>query len=126
MTKLVLVKIAPWATGRILAVLYLIVGIVVAPIMMIAALVSPETNPAGRAGGLMVAFMMPFIYGGIGLVGGVIMALLYNACAKFLGGIPLTFDPERASDPERVAPPAPQPWTAPRTSAGGGPESLAP
>jgi len=99
MTKMVLVKIAPWPTGRILAVLYLVVGIVVAPIMMIAALVAPETNPAGRAGGLMVAFLMPFIYAVIGLVAGVIGAVMYNWVVRFLGGIPLTFDPETVEPP---------------------------
>lgn len=104
MTKLVLVKIAPWPTGRILAVLYLVIGIIVAPIMMIAALVTPETNPAGRAGGLMAAFLMPFLYAVIGLFAGVIGAVMYNWIVRFLGGIPLTFDPESVEPPaERAA-----------------------
>jgi hypothetical protein len=99
MTKMVLVRVAPWPTGRIMAVLYLVIGVIVAPIMMIAALVAPETNPAGRAGGLMVAFLMPFIYGLVGLVAGVIGAAMYNWFSKFVGGIPLTFDPETVEPP---------------------------
>lgn len=98
MTKLVLTKIAPWPTGRILAVMYLVIGIVVMPIMMIAALVAPETNPAGRAGGLFVALLMPFIYAAIGFVAGAIGAVLYNGLARLLGGIPLTFAPETTDE----------------------------
>jgi hypothetical protein len=98
MTKLVLTKIAPWPTGRILAVLYLVIGIVVMPIMMIAALVAPEANPAGKAGGLVMAFMMPFLYAVIGFLAGVIGAALYNGLARLMGGIPLTFTPETIDD----------------------------
>jgi hypothetical protein len=98
MTKLVLTKIAPWPTGRILAVLYLVIGIVVMPIMMIAALVAPEANPAGKMGGLFVAFLMPFIYAVIGFVAGVIGAALYNGIARLLGGIPLTFASETVDE----------------------------
>jgi len=103
MTKLVLVKIAPFATGRILAVLYLVIGIIVAPIMMIAALVSPDASPGGRAGGLFVALALPFLYAVIGFIGGVITAALYNGFARLLGGIPLTFDQDQtASGPESL------------------------
>lgn len=94
MTRLVLTKVAPWPTGRILAVMYLAIGTVVMPVMMIAALVAPETNPMGRVGGLVMAFVMPFLYAVIGFLAGVIGASLYNGVARLMGGIPFTFAPE--------------------------------
>lgn len=98
MTRLVLTKIAPWPTGRILAVLYLVIGIVVMPIMMIAALAAPEANPMGRVGGLVMAFVMPFLYALIGFLAGVIGAALYNGLARLMGGIPLTFTSESSEE----------------------------
>lgn len=46
----------------------------------------------GAVGGVVLALMVPFIYGALGFVAGCIMALLYNLFARFTGGI--RFDPD--------------------------------
>jgi uncharacterized membrane protein len=107
MTNLVLMRIAPWPAARILAVLYLVIGIVVAPLMMIAALANPDSAPGGRAAGLVVAFLMPFIYAVIGFLFGAVGGALYNAVARLLGGIPLGFvaeTPQALSSPASLLP----------------------
>ncbi|MGE5178177.1 MAG: hypothetical protein ACM3PF_03695 [Bacteroidota bacterium] len=98
MTRLVLTKIAPWPTGRTLAVLYLVIGLVVMPIMMVASLLAPQSNSFDRTVGLTLGFAMPFIYAVIGFVVGVIGAALYNGLARLMGGIPLTFVPETVDE----------------------------
>jgi hypothetical protein len=104
MNQLVLTKIAPWPTGRILAVLYLVLGIVIAPFMFLASLLAPEESEGGRVFGVLMSFAFPFLYGLIGLIGGMLMSVLYNVVAGMVGGIPLTFDstPPASSAPPRV------------------------
>lgn len=44
----------------------------------------------GGAGIMVVAVLLPFIYGAFGFVGGVIVAAVYNLIAKFTGGLEVT------------------------------------
>jgi hypothetical protein len=109
MNQLVLTKVAPWPTGRMFALLYLVIGIVIAPFLFLASLVAPEESEGGRVFGVLMSFAFPFLYGLIGLVGGMLMSVLYNVIAGLVGGIPLTFQAAPAESPAARPTPAPRP-----------------
>ncbi|HET9253267.1 MAG TPA: hypothetical protein VFP58_14230, partial [Candidatus Eisenbacteria bacterium] len=98
MKQLVLMRIAPWPAGRMMAILYLVLGIVLTPIMLIYSLFSPEAGEH-RALSLVMAIFMPVIYALIGFFSGLIGGALYNLFAKMFGGIPLEFEPAGAAAP---------------------------
>lgn len=101
MTQLVLTRIAPWPAGRMLAVLYLVLGIIASPFLFLASLLSPQETGGERALGVVMSFFLPFLYAFIGLVAGIVGGALFNLFARLLGGIPLTFEPSDAAAPPR-------------------------
>lgn len=107
MTQLVLMRIAPWAAGRMLAILYAVLGIVITPIMLIYSLFSPESGEY-RALGIIMTIFMPVIYAFIGFFSGLIGGALYNFFARMFGGIPLGFEAVPLA-PARPQEPAPRP-----------------
>ena len=92
MTQLVLKKIAPWPAGRILAAVYLVIGVFIAPFMFLAAVFTPEESGGERAIGIMISFFFPFLYAFLGLLSGVIGCACYNLFARMFGGVPVTFE----------------------------------
>lgn len=46
----------------------------------------------GLVGGLIMAVLAPLMYGVLGFLGGFVLALVYNLCASFTGGITMEFD----------------------------------
>jgi hypothetical protein len=90
-TQLVLTRIAPWPAARILAVLYLVLGFLITPLMLLYAVFNPEADEF-RAVGVVMAIFMPFIYAIIGFVTGLVGGALYNVLARMFGGIPLGFE----------------------------------
>ena len=74
-------------TAKVLGVLYTLVGLVVSPIFLLAALVAPDGAGAGVGVGLAVA--MPILYGFLGFVFTAIGCLIYNMVAGWIGGIEL-------------------------------------
>ena len=91
MNQLVLTKIAPWPTGRMMALIYLVLGIVFTPLFFLYALFSPHESEGTRAMSVVFAILMPFFYALCGLVAGMLAAFLYNVFAGMVGGIPLGF-----------------------------------
>ena len=62
---------------------------------LIAMVVGAGSNEAaaalgGGVGMIVFAVIIPFLYGAMGFVAGVIMAAIYNLIAKFTGGIEMT------------------------------------
>lgn len=110
MTQLVLTRIAPWPAARMLAVLYLVLGILITPLMMLYAIFNPEAEEY-RAVGVVMTIFMPFLYALIGLVTGAVGGALYNMFARMFGGIPLGFEPVGDAAPAHgiPAPGAPRP-----------------
>lgn len=70
--------------GKLLGVLYALMGLLFAPFILIAG-AAGGTRGAGMGVGFALA--APIIYGVLGFIGGLIAALLYNLVAKFVGGI---------------------------------------
>lgn len=99
-----LVRVGPLKAGIILGILYAIAGLIVAPILIIAALFG---NGGGEAvAGIAVGIVIPFAYGIAGFIGGVIVAALYNMIVKFTGGLEFEVENEPAT-PAFTPPPSP-------------------
>lgn len=79
------------SVAKIMGAIYAVLGLVLMPFFllmgMIGSLAGGRENPLGALGALALGIMAPILYGGIGFIGGAIMALLYNLMAKWLGGI---------------------------------------
>lgn len=81
-----LTRIAPLRAGNILGTLYAILGIVLAPIILVSTLEDlDDPTKAGFAVGLGLG--IPVFYGVLGFIGGCISAWLYNLVASWTGGL---------------------------------------
>lgn len=87
--------------GKLMGVLYAIIGLVAGLFMAAMAMVGAVAggNAAGgnaAIGGIIAAILMlvlmPLIYGAIGFVAGALGALIYNVGAGFIGGIVIEVD----------------------------------
>ena len=84
-------RIAPLQLGKMLAVLYGIMGLLAVPIFLIASFAASQV-PAEQRVGLMAfgagfALVMPVMYAAMGFVFGALGAVIYNLVAKWIGGI---------------------------------------
>jgi len=84
------------SVGKIFGLLHGCMGLIFAPIFLIAGLVGtmagPKDFPFGGMLGIVLAVAMPIFYGGMGFVMGVIGALLYNLFAGWVGGFELELE----------------------------------
>ena len=83
-------RVAPLQAGKVLAALYALLSVVLVPIMLIAALASPE----GSGPPVILAILFPLLYIVMGFVSGVVGSFLYNLVAKWFGGFEVSFDEE--------------------------------
>ncbi len=83
-------KIAPLQLGKMLAVLYGLLSLIFVPIIIIGTLFQKDSNPAK----IIFFIFVPLLYMLFGFIGGIIMAALYNLCAKFVGGIKIALEDE--------------------------------
>jgi hypothetical protein len=84
-------RIAPLQLGKMLAILYGIMGLIFIPFFLLMTVVASQM-PAEQRFGLMTlgagfAFFMPVIYAAMGFVFGALGALIYNLVARWIGGI---------------------------------------
>lgn len=90
-TKRRIKRFAPLQLGKMLAVLYGLMGLLFLPFFLIMSAVSTQLPAEQRVGmmafGLGFALFMPLMYAAMGFVFGVIGALIYNVVAKWIGGI---------------------------------------
>lgn len=90
-TKRVLKRIAPLSLGKMLAVLYGVLGLLLAPVFLLASLVGSSVQHQGgmpfMALGAGMTVAIPFFYAAIGFVFGVVSAFLYNLLARWIGGV---------------------------------------
>ena len=74
-----------------LGLLYGIMGLIFCPFFLLASLISSHGSSTQRVGmlafGTGFALLLPFLYGAMGFIGGVISAFIYNVVAKWIGGI---------------------------------------
>ena len=84
-------RISPLQLGKMLALLYGVLGILFVPFFLIMSLMAPHMPSQQRAGfmafGVGFAIAFPFIYAALGFIGGVVTAFIYNIAAKWVGGI---------------------------------------
>ncbi len=80
-------RLAVVQTGKILAILYAFIGVIMIPFILIGAL----ANPRGIAT-MVPMIVMVVLYPVMGFVGGIIMAALYNLVAKWVGGLRFTVE----------------------------------
>ena len=93
---MVLKKIGVLSCGKILGVLYALLGFLIGAIVSLVSMVgaaigrggsdSPEAF-VGLLFGVAAIAVMPLVYGGMGFIGGLITAALYNVVAGFAGGL---------------------------------------
>jgi hypothetical protein len=97
-------SINPIQLAIVSAVLYALVGILIALFFLAFSSMAASVMPYGTArgmfgGGVFMAIFIPIIEGVAGFVGGLIVGVLYNLVAGWTGGIEVTL--------ESVATPAP-------------------
>ena len=80
-------------TAKVVAVLYALMGLVFAPIFLLAAMFSPKET--GFGAGFAVA--VPILYGVCGFIFTAIGCALYNLVAGWVGGIEVELDGPRTT-----------------------------
>lgn len=86
--KKVLRRINPIQLGKILAIIYGLISLIIVPFILIGAVRSPQ----GKGPGILFAIFIPFLYIIGGFLGGIIGAFIYNLCAGWVGGIEIEVD----------------------------------
>jgi hypothetical protein len=84
-------RIAPVQLGKMLAILYGIMGLIFIPFFLIASALA-SAMPARQRVGMMAlsagfAVAAPLMYAAMGFVIGALGAVIYNVVAKWIGGI---------------------------------------
>jgi hypothetical protein len=84
-------RVAPLQLGKIMALTYGIMGLLLCPVFLIMSFLMPHGANQQRVGmmafGTGVAIALPFFYAAMGFIFGVIGAFIYNIIAKWVGGI---------------------------------------
>lgn len=84
-------RIAPLQLGKMLALLYGIIGLIFIPFFLFMTAFSSQMPADQRTGvmamGVGMAIAAPILYAVFGFIGGIIGACIYNLLAKFAGGI---------------------------------------
>jgi hypothetical protein len=81
--------IAPWQAAKVSAVLYFVVGLIVAvPVGLMSLFVPPQ--PGHEPPGIGFVLSLPILYALIGLIFVPLGCWLYNTVAKFVGGFEIT------------------------------------
>ena len=87
--------VSPLPVGKIFGIIYAIFGLIFVPFFAIAALVGAFAEPANSGAGavgvvvgmIVMAVLLPVLYGAMGFVGGIICAALYNLIARWVSGL---------------------------------------
>ena len=91
-------RIGVLSAGKLMGCMYLVLGLIIGGFMSLFSVLgvvagNADSAPAALAVGAGAIVLIPIFYGGIGLVGGMLGALLYNALASVVGGIELELKP---------------------------------
>ena len=89
-----IVRVAPWQAAKLSAVLYFILGIVMAVCLALSLVFGtpPEGGEAAQTFGWVLVVLVPFLYACAGLIIVPIMCWLYNVVAKWVGGIEISVE----------------------------------
>ncbi len=98
-TRTRLKTIAPLQLGKMLAVIYGLLALVIAPFFVLFSFIGAAAGARGAGGaaaslgfGIGMAIAMPVLYAFFGFIGGVLGGFVYNLVAKWIGGIEVEFD----------------------------------
>ena len=81
-------RISVHQTSLVMAVLYLIIGLIMVPFIFLASLMDPDT-----AFPFWTMLIIPIVYAVIGYISVAIVALVYNFLASLTGGVEVTLKP---------------------------------
>lgn len=101
---MILKRIGPLSLGKVMGVVYGAMGLIFGFIFAFVSMVGPALAPGSGSeeplvglifgvGGIVI---LPLLYGGFGLVAGVIGAFFYNVVARAVGGVVVELDDARA------------------------------
>ena len=85
-----------FSCGKVLGILYALLGLLVGAVLSLVSIVGAAIGSAGgefpeaylgMLFGVAAIVVMPLLYGGMGFIGGLISAALYNLVAGFVGGL---------------------------------------
>lgn len=108
----ILKSVGVMSVARIMGLVYGCMGLIFVPLFLLfgilGSIAGQNKNPIAGVVGIVLAILMPFLYGLIGFVAGAIGALLYNLLSKWTGGFELELDllPAGPIAPYPVVPPA--------------------
>jgi hypothetical protein len=100
------------SVAKIMGMMYACMGLIFAPFFLLigvmASAVGQQKNPLAGFFSVGFAIIMPFFYGAIGFIAGLIGALLYNLFARWVGGFELQVEvrPQTLTAPYPIIPPA--------------------
>lgn len=91
-------KISPLQLGKMLAVIYGLISIIIVPFFIIFAVIGSIAGAASHSNGfapaafgvgfsVVMALIFPVMYAGFGFIAGVLGGFVYNLVAKWVGGI---------------------------------------
>lgn len=90
-TTRIIRRIAPLQLGKMMGIAYAAFGLLFIPFFLLISAFATRLPPQQRVGmlafGAGFAIFVPFIYGAMGFLFGVIGAWIYNMTAKFIGGV---------------------------------------
>jgi len=94
---MILKRVEPLSLGKVLAVLYAVIGGIVGVIMALVGMVALAFGPGEGAAmavfmGIIWIIFFPVVYGVLGGLGGLLVAFLYNWVAQYIGGLELTLE----------------------------------
>ena len=93
MTKIRTIRVL--SAAKVNAMLYGILGLLIAPFLLLGpglAMIGDDKRPAGFGGVIEVAAIAPIFYAVIGFIAGAVMAFIYNAISHSIGGIEVELD----------------------------------
>jgi transmembrane protein DUF3566 len=93
MTKIRTIRVL--SAAKVNAMLYGILGLLIAPFLLLGpglAMIGDDKRPAGFGGVIIVAAIAPIFYAVIGFIAGAVMAFIYNAISHSIGGIEVELD----------------------------------
>lgn len=105
-------SVGAMSVAKIMGLLYGCIGLLAAPFFLMIGLIGSAAGqrnfPFAGIIGIVMAVLLPALYGVMGFVIGAIGALLYNALAKWIGGFELEMEirPDTLTAPYPIIPPA--------------------
>jgi hypothetical protein len=100
------------SVAKIMGLIYGCMGLIFAPLFLLVGLIGSlagaQKSPFAGIFGMVLAIMMPVLYGVLGFIAGAIGALLYNVFARWVGGVEVEVElrPATPAAPYPIVPPA--------------------